>query len=64
MWKIIRPILGVALIILGAIGMLLPIIPGIPLLIAGAALLGSNHPWVRPFIVRFRAWRRARKRPH
>ncbi|HSB68574.1 MAG TPA: hypothetical protein VLT62_04460 [Candidatus Methylomirabilis sp.] len=63
MWQIIRPILGVTLIILGAIGMLLPIMPGIPILIAGVALLGANHPWVRPFMVRFRAWRRARKRP-
>lgn len=62
MWRIIRPILGVTLIILGALGMLLPIIPGIPLLIAGVALLGSKHPWVRPLMVRFRAWRLARKR--
>jgi uncharacterized protein YqgC (DUF456 family) len=63
MWGFFRPILGVTLIILGMMGMLLPIIPGIPLLIAGVALLGSNHPWVRPFMARFRAWRRKWRRP-
>lgn len=42
--------------------MLLPIIPGIPLFIAGVAVLGANHPWVRPLTVRFRLWRQKRKR--
>ena len=63
MWRIVRPILGVTLIILGLIGMLLPVMPGIPLLLAGIALLGSNHPWIRPFTARVRVWRRKWKRP-
>ena len=63
MWRIVRPILGVTLIIRGLIGMLLPIIPGIPLLIAGVAPPGSNHPRVRPFTTRVRAWRRKRNTP-
>jgi uncharacterized membrane protein YbaN (DUF454 family) len=54
---------GLTLVALGVIGMLLPVIPGIPLLIAGVALLGTNHPWVRPLIARLRLWRRKWKRP-
>jgi uncharacterized membrane protein YbaN (DUF454 family) len=42
-------IAGFILLGLGLIGMILPIIPGIPLLIAGAALLGADHLAVRPF---------------
>jgi len=52
---------GLMLIGLGVIGILLPIIPGVPLLIVGMALVGANHPWVRPFTVRLRAWRRKLK---
>ena len=62
MWGTIRVIAGVVLIVLGLLGMLLPLLPGIPLLLAGVALLGSNHPWVRPFIARLRLWRRKRTR--
>jgi uncharacterized membrane protein YbaN (DUF454 family) len=44
----LRHIGGIALIIAGIAGCLLPIIPGIPLLLAGAAMLGTEHPIVRP----------------
>ncbi len=54
--------MGLALIGLGAVGIFLPIIPGVPLFIAGVALVGTNHPWVRPFMARLRLWRRRRKR--
>nr|ALS88962.1 putative transmembrane protein (PGPGW) [uncultured bacterium] len=33
--------------------MILPIIPGIPILVAGVAILGTDHPIVRPFARRF-----------
>ncbi|MGE5851490.1 MAG: hypothetical protein ACM362_15285 [Candidatus Methylomirabilota bacterium] len=62
MWKTTRTIAGVTLFGLGLLGMVLPVLPGIPLLLAGVALLGTNHPWVRPFMVRFRLWRRKRAR--
>jgi hypothetical protein len=42
--------------------MLVPVLPGIPFLLAGVALLGTNHPWVRPFMARLRLWRRKRSR--
>jgi uncharacterized membrane protein YbaN (DUF454 family) len=54
----VRTVTGLTLIALGVIGILLPIIPGVPLFIVGVALVGANHPWVRPFTVRLRAWRR------
>jgi len=53
---------GFLLIICGLLGLILPIIPGIPLLIAGAALLGANHPLVRPFARRFEQWRNRDKK--
>ena len=53
---------GFVLIICGLLGLILPIIPGIPLLIAGAALLGANHPLVRPFARRFEQWRKRHHR--
>ena len=61
-WRKVRVVTGLTLIGLGAIGIFLPIIPGVPLFIAGVALVGANHPWVRPFMVRLRLWRRRRKR--
>jgi hypothetical protein len=57
----LQTVAGFALIIAGLIGMVLPIIPGIPMLIAGAALLGSEHPLVRPFARRFERWRKRDK---
>jgi uncharacterized membrane protein YbaN (DUF454 family) len=56
--RTVRLIAGVLLVTLGVIGMLMPVLPGIPLLVAGVALLGSNHPWVRPLVARLRLWRR------
>jgi hypothetical protein len=61
-WRTIRTVAGLILIGLGLLGLLLPVIPGIPLLIAGVSLVGTNHPWVRPVIARLRAWRRKWKR--
>lgn len=61
-WRTIRTVTGLTFIGLGLIGMVIPVIPGIPLLIAGVALVGANHPWIRPVMARFRAWRRKWKR--
>jgi hypothetical protein len=44
----LRQIGGIALLIAGVAGCLLPIIPGIPLLLAGVAMLGNDHPLVKP----------------
>ncbi len=44
--KRMRGIGGVVLIVAGVIGLLVPIVPGTALLMAGGALLGSRHPVV------------------
>ena len=40
----IRTAAGLVLIVVGVAGLVLPVLPGIPLLIAGLALLGTDHP--------------------
>lgn len=55
-----RVVAGVLLVAVGVLGLVLPIIPGVPLLIAGVALLGPEHPLVRPFAERLERWRAAR----
>lgn len=42
----VRNICGVALIGVGIIAMPLPILPGIPIVLAGVALLGREHPLI------------------
>ena len=39
-----RNFLGIGLIVVGVIAMPVPVIPGIPLIAAGVAVLGKDHP--------------------
>ena len=43
----LRNTCGFTLILLGVVAMPIPIIPGLPLIAAGAALLGPDHSAVR-----------------
>jgi uncharacterized protein YqgC (DUF456 family) len=52
----LRAIAGWFLLAVGVLGCLLPIMPGIPLLVAGAALLGSEHWLVR----KLQSWLRSK----
>ena len=52
----LRTSAGVALIVVGVIGIVLPVIPGIPLLAAGLALVAPDHPLVRQGRVRLARW--------
>jgi uncharacterized membrane protein YbaN (DUF454 family) len=54
----IRIVLGFVLIAMGVLGLLLPLMPGIPLLLAGVALVGVDHPWIKPVKERFLSLRR------
>lgn len=51
------------LIVVGLLGLVLPVISGVPLLLAGVAVLGQDHPLVRPALAWLRrrreAWQRA-----
>ena len=42
-----RRALGIALIAAGLAAIPIPVLPGLPLIAAGAAMLGWNHPLVR-----------------
>ena len=60
MWRpglLLRTIAGLILIVAGVLGLILPVVPGIPLLLAGFAILGTEHP-VRVAVMRWlRRWR-------
>jgi len=49
MWVRTRTAIGYALLLAGVAGVLLPIVPGAPFLIAAVAVLGSEHPVIRPW---------------
>jgi len=53
----IKLMLGIALCIAGFAGTLVPIIPGVPMIIAGFALMGGDHPFVRGVKARVRRCR-------
>lgn len=60
---------GVALVLVGLAGLVLPVIPGIALIAAGVAVLGADHALVRPLRswlvtrrLRNKGWRKAAKR--
>lgn len=53
----VKVILGIALCLVGLAGTLVPIIPGVPIILAGLALMGSEHPFVRGLKDRLRRWR-------
>jgi uncharacterized protein YqgC (DUF456 family) len=44
---VLRQTAGVALIVIGIAGCLLPLMPGIPFILAGVAVLGTDHALVR-----------------
>ena len=63
---LIRRIIGGILVIVGIIGLLMPIMPGWPLLIPGIALLGSKDPLIRYLhlaILKVLKFLRSRKTP-
>ncbi len=63
---LIRRIIGGILVIVGIIGILMPILPGWPLLIPGIALLGSKDPLIRYLhmaVLRVLKFLRSRKTP-
>ena len=59
MKHIVRTVIGVGLLILGAIGSLLPVVPGFVFIAAGIAVLGTDHAivrWFTPYILGIRTW--------
>lgn len=60
--KALRNAAGFALIGLGILGIFLPILPGVVFIMAGAAVLGTDHKAVRPFMKYIDKWRDGRKK--
>jgi uncharacterized protein YqgC (DUF456 family) len=58
-----RVAIGVPLIALGLVGLVLPIIPGLPLLAAGLLVIGVDHPRLRPLAEWLRRHHVLRRRP-
>ena len=51
-----RTAVGLALVVAGAIGTLVPIVPGVALVLAGLTVLGPHHQLSRALTRRWRAW--------
>ena len=49
-------IFGWILLLGGVLGLLLPLLPGIPLLIAGLVILSREYAWARRLLERGRKW--------
>lgn len=58
----IREFVGSALIAMGVVGILVPILPSTPFFLAAVALLGTDHPRIRPWLERLNRWRKSRKK--
>ncbi len=56
MKKIFRNALGAGMVILGIIGVILPIMPGWVFLIPGLMILAEEFPWLDKFLNRWLAW--------
>jgi uncharacterized membrane protein YbaN (DUF454 family) len=49
-------ILGWILLLVGVLGLLLPLLPGIPPLIAGLVILSREYDWARRVLARIQRW--------
>ena len=56
-WQKVKVIIGIAMCVIGVAGTLVPVIPGVPIILAGLALMGTEHPLVRKVKERFQKWR-------
>ena len=59
-WLKVKVILGIGLCLIGLAGTLVPIIPGVPIILAGVALLGADHPIAVKIKGQFTRWRKGR----
>ncbi len=51
-----RTVGGWIFVIVGVAGLLLPVLPGVPLLIAGLVLLSADHRWARNCLRKVKLW--------
>jgi hypothetical protein len=53
---VLREVSGFALLVAGLIGVVVPVIPGIPLILAGGLILAPKYPAIRRIVRRVRRW--------
>jgi uncharacterized membrane protein YbaN (DUF454 family) len=53
-----RNVGGWILVVLGVAGLILPFLPGVPLLIAGLVMLSADYRWARNCLRRVKLWAR------
>ena len=53
----LKKISGYGFLFLGVVGAIIPVMPSIPFFMAGARLLGKDHPVIHPFTKRIEKWR-------
>jgi hypothetical protein len=58
----LKKISGYGFLFLGVVGAIIPILPCIPCFMAGASLLGKDHPVIHPFATRIERWRSRRSK--
>jgi uncharacterized membrane protein YbaN (DUF454 family) len=58
----LKKISGYGFLFLGVVGAIIPIMPCIPCFMAGASLLGRDHPIIHPFATRIDKWRNRRNK--
>lgn len=60
-WQKVKVILGLVLCVIGIAGTLIPVIPGVPIILGGVALMGADHSLVRGLKERLKRWRDGKK---
>ncbi len=60
-WRVVRLTVGWALLVLGVIGLFLPLLQGILFIFSGLAVLSTESPWARRLLDRLKEWRRSRR---
>ena len=59
-FRILRVFAGFVLLLLGVVGLFLPVLQGVLLILAGLAVLGRDLPWARAVTRRLAAFARRR----
>jgi uncharacterized membrane protein YbaN (DUF454 family) len=56
MKKFLRNLMGAGLVLLGVIGIILPIMPGLVFLVPGLMILAEQFPWLDRHLNKWIAW--------
>ena len=60
-WRVLRLTAGWTLIVIGVIGLFLPVLQGILFIASGLAVLSTESRWARALLEKFSSWRKARR---